>query len=200
MGRDVRPDLTDFKENHNDCSNYHRSDRSRHLDDRPCPLHRRLLCEAPHGEQGPRQVRHLSGTITVAEDGTSSVQAEIDVTSISTGNDQRDGHIRSADFFDAEKFPTATFVSTGVAPKGDDYVLTGDFTLKGVTKPVELELEFNGVNPGMGQGPVAGFEAKTVINRKDFGIDIEMPLEGGGVVVGDKVTITLEIEAGQPAA
>ncbi|MET9202390.1 YceI family protein [Gordonia sp. NPDC003585] len=142
----------------------------------------------------------FSGTITVAEDGTPSVQAEIDVTSISTGNDQRDGHIRSADFFDAEKFPTATFVSTGVAPKGDDYVLTGDFTLKGVTKPVELELEFNGVNPGMGQGPVAGFEAKTVINRKDFGIDIEMPLEGGGVVVGDKVTITLEIEAGQPAA
>lgn len=141
----------------------------------------------------------FSGTITVAEDGTPSVQAEIDVTSISTGNEQRDGHIKSADFFEAETYPKATFVSTGVAPKGDDYVLTGDFTLKGVTKPVELELEFNGVNPGMGQGPVAGFEAKTVINRKDFGIDIEMPLEGGGVVVGDKVTITLEIEAGQQA-
>lgn len=141
----------------------------------------------------------FSGTITVAEDGTPSVHAEIDVTSISTGNEQRDGHIKSGDFFDAEQFPKATFVSTAVAPKGDDYVLTGDFTLKGVTKPVELALEFNGVNPGMGHGPVAGFEATTVINRKDFGIDIEMPLEGGGVVVGDKVTITLEIEAGQPA-
>lgn len=141
----------------------------------------------------------FSGTITIAEDGTPSVQAEIDVTSITTGNDQRDGHIKSADFFDAEKFPKATFVSTGVAPKGDDYVLTGDFTLKGVTKSVELALEFNGTNPGMGHGAVAGFEASTVLNRKDFGIDIDMPLEGGGVVVGDKVTIILEIEANQPA-
>ncbi|MGC4935787.1 YceI family protein [Gordonia sp. DT30] len=141
----------------------------------------------------------FSGTITVAEDGTPSVQAEIDVTSISTGNEQRDGHIRSADFFDAETFPKATFTSTSVRPDGDDYVLTGDFTLHGVTKPVDLKLEFNGVNPGMGHCPVAGFEATTVLNRKDFGIDIDMPLEGGGVVVGDKVTITLEIEAGQGA-
>ncbi|MGV9669936.1 MULTISPECIES: YceI family protein [unclassified Gordonia (in: high G+C Gram-positive bacteria)] len=141
----------------------------------------------------------FSGTITVAEDGTPSVQAEIDVTSITTGNAQRDGHIKSADFFDAEKFPTATFVSTDVRPAGDDYKLVGDFTLKGVTKQVELDLEFNGQNPGMGHGAVAGFEANTVINRKDFGIDIEMPLEGGGVVVGDKITITLEIEAVQPS-
>ncbi|MFT4201298.1 YceI family protein [Gordonia sp. (in: high G+C Gram-positive bacteria)] len=141
----------------------------------------------------------FSGTITVAQDGTPSVSAEIDVNSINTGNDQRDGHIRSADFFDAEKYPKATFVSTAVRPDGDDYVLTGDFTLKGVTRPVDLALEFNGVNPGMGNGPVAGFEASTVINRKDFGIDIEMPLEGGGVVVGDKITITLEIEAGLQA-
>lgn len=145
------------------------------------------------------QFNDFSGVITVAEDGTPSVSAEISVASISTNNEQRDGHIRSADFFDAEQFPTATFVSTSVAPKGDDYVLTGDFTLKGVTKPVELALEFAGVNPGMGNGPVAGFEASTVINRKDFGIDIEMPLEGGGVVVGDKITITLEIEASQAA-
>lgn len=140
----------------------------------------------------------FNGVITIDEDGTPHVQAEIDVTSLTTGNPDRDAHIRSADFFDAEKFPKATFVSTSVEPNGDDYTLTGDFTLHGVTKPVSLALEFNGVNPGMGQGPVAGFEATTVLNRKDFGIDIEMPLEGGGVVVGDKVTITLEIEAGQP--
>ncbi|MDS1116027.1 YceI family protein [Gordonia westfalica] len=139
----------------------------------------------------------FSGTITVSEDGTPAVEAEIDVTSINTKNEQRDGHIKSADFFDAEQFPKATFVSTGVRQNGDDYVLDGDFTLKGVTKPVSLELEYNGTNPGMGQGTVAGFDAKTVINRKDFGIDIEMPLEGGGVVVGDKITITLEIEAVQ---
>lgn len=137
----------------------------------------------------------FSGTITVAEDGTHSVQAEIDVTTITTGNPQRDGHIKSADFFDADQFPKATFVSTSVRPDGDNFVLTGDFTLHGVTKSVDLALEFNGSNAGMGQGAVAGFEATTVINRKDFGIDIEMPLEGGGVVVGDKVTINLEIEA-----
>lgn len=137
----------------------------------------------------------FTGSVAIAEDGTPSVQAEIDVTSINTRNEQRDGHIRSADFFDAEKFPKATFVSTAVEPAGDDYKLIGDFTLKGVTKSVELKLEFNGVHAGMGQGEVAGFEATTVINRKDFGIDIEMPLETGGVVVGDKITIVLEIEA-----
>lgn len=137
----------------------------------------------------------FSGAITVADDGTPSVSATIDVNSIDTRNEQRDAHVRSADFFDAENHPTATFVSTGVRPDGDDYVVDGDFTLKGVTKPVSLKLEYNGVNPGMGQGPVAGFEASVVLNRKDFGIDIEMPLETGGTVVGDKVTITLEIEA-----
>ena len=86
----------------------------------------------------------FSGAITVAEDGTPSVSAEIDVTSLSTGNDQRDAHVKSADFFDAEKFPTATFRSTAVRANGDDYVVDGDFTLKGITKPVSLALEFNG--------------------------------------------------------
>lgn len=137
----------------------------------------------------------FAGAITIAEDGTPAVTAEIDVASVNTGNEQRDAHIKSADFFDVEKYPTATFRSTGVHAKGDDYVLDGEFTLKGVTKPISLTLEFNGTNPGMGHGAVAGFEASVVLNRKDFGIDIDMPLETGGAVVGDKVTITLEIEA-----
>ena len=137
----------------------------------------------------------FAGAITIAEDGSPAVTAEIDVASVNTGNEQRDAHIKSADFFDVEKYPTATFRSTGVHAKGDDYVLDGEFTLKGVTKPISLTLEFNGTNPGMGHGAVAGFEASVVLNRKDFGIDIDMPLETGGAVVGDKVTITLEIEA-----
>ncbi|MDI9950992.1 MULTISPECIES: YceI family protein [unclassified Rhodococcus (in: high G+C Gram-positive bacteria)] len=141
----------------------------------------------------------FTGAITVAEDGTAAVTAEIQVASIDTKNTDRDAHIKSADFFDAEQYPTATFTSTAVRPKGDDYVVEGEFTLHGVTRPVELALEFNGVNPGMGNGPVAGFEATTVLNRKDFGITIDMPLEGGGAVVGDKITITLEIEAGLQA-
>ncbi len=74
--------------------------------------------------------------------------------------------------------------------------MTGDFTLHGVTKSIDLALEFNGVNAGMGNGPVAGFEATTTINRRDFGLTIDMPLEGGGAVVGDKITLALEIEAG----
>lgn len=137
----------------------------------------------------------FSGAITVAEDGTPSVRAEIAVDSLNTHNEQRDGHLKSADYFDAANFPVATFTSTAVRADGDSYVLDGDFTLKGITRPVSLNLEFNGVNPGMGHGEVAGFEASVVLNRKDFGIDIDMPLETGGAVVGDKVTITLEIEA-----
>ncbi|MGB3486170.1 MAG: YceI family protein [Mycobacterium sp.] len=138
---------------------------------------------------------NFSGAITIAEDGTPSVAAEIDVASVYTGNEQREAHIKGADFFDVEKFPTATFRSTGVQAKGADYVLDGEFTLKGITKPISLALEFNGVNPGMGHGEVAGFEATVVLNRKDFGIEIDMPLETGGAVLGDKVTISLAIEA-----
>ncbi|MBX7455350.1 YceI family protein [Mycolicibacterium sp. 3033] len=137
----------------------------------------------------------FSGTITVDADGAASVRAEVAVDSVNTRNEQRDAHIKSADFFDVENHPVATFTSTAVRQSGDHYVLDGDFTLKGVTKPISLELEFNGVNPGMGHGEVAGFEASAVLNRRDFGIDIDMPLETGGAVVGDKVTITLEIEA-----
>ena len=137
----------------------------------------------------------FSGAIVVAEDGTPSVHAEIAVDSVNTGNDQRDAHVKSADFFDVEKYPVAKFTSSAVEPNGNNYVLRGELTLKGVTKPVALDLDFYGVNPGMGHGEVAGFEASVVLNRKDFGIDIDLPLETGGAVVGDKVTITLEIEA-----
>lgn len=137
----------------------------------------------------------FSGAITVAEDGTPSVTAEIAVDSVNTRNEQRDGHLKSADFFDTANHPTATFTSTGVRRNGDAYLVDGDFTLKGVTKPITLDVEFYGVNPGMGHGQVAGFEASVVLTRKDFGIDIDMPLETGGAVVGDKVTVTLEIEA-----
>jgi len=137
----------------------------------------------------------FSGAINVAEDGTPSVHAEIAVDSINTRNEQRDTHLKTADFFDVQAHPVATFTSTGVRADGDRYVLDGDFTLKGITRPISLDLEFNGVNPGMGQGEVAGFEASIVLNRKDFGVDIDMPLETGGAVVGEKVTITLDIEA-----
>ena len=137
----------------------------------------------------------FSGAVVVGEDGTPSVTAEIAIDSVDTRNEQRDAHLKAADFFDVEHYPTASFVSTAVRENGDSYLLDGDFTLKGITKPVTLDLEFNGTNPGMGHGEVAGFTASVMLNRKDFGIDIDMPLESGGAVVGDKVAITLEIEA-----
>ena len=137
----------------------------------------------------------FSGEITISDQGTPSVSAEIEVGSVSTGNDERDAHLKSAGFFDVEQYPTATFTSTGVREDRSGYVLDGDFTLKGITKPISLGLEFNGINPGMGRGTVAGFQASVVLNRKDFGIDINMPLETGGVVLGDNVTVNLDIEA-----
>lgn len=151
---------------------------------------RHLMVGKVHG-----RFDQFSGAITIAEDGTPSVTAEVDVNSIDTGNEQRDAHVKAADFFDVAQFPTATFVSTAVRADGDEYVLEGDFTLKGVTKPAAMTLAFNGVNPGMGRGEVAGFEASVVLSRKDFGVGGELPLDGGGTMVGDKVTISLALEA-----
>ncbi len=138
----------------------------------------------------------FAGEVVLADNPLdSSVTATIQLASIDTNNDQRDAHIRSADFFDVEKYPAMTFRSTGVRQGGDGYLVDGDLTLKGVTKGVTLELELNGFNPDPWGGQRVGFTATTQINRNDFGVDIQLPIETGGVVVGDKVTVTLEIEA-----
>jgi polyisoprenoid-binding protein YceI len=138
----------------------------------------------------------FSGEIVTGEDLTgSSVTATIDATSIDTNNEQRDGHIRSADFFDVENHPQWTFRTTGVRVDGEDLALDGELTIKGVTRPVSLALEVNGFGPDAWGGTRAGFSASTTIDRNDFGVDIKMPLDGGGVVVSDKVQIALEIEA-----
>jgi polyisoprenoid-binding protein YceI len=137
----------------------------------------------------------FSGTIVTGEEITgSTVTASIDATSIDTNNEQRDGHVRSADFFDVENHPTWTFTSTGVRNDGGDLVLDGDLTIKGVTRPVSLELEVGGFGPDAYGGTRVGFSASGTINRNDYGVDIAMPLDGGGVVVSDKVQIALEIE------
>ena len=138
----------------------------------------------------------FSGEIVTGENLTdSSVTATIDATSIDTNNEQRDGHIRSADFFDVENHPEWTFRSTALRVDGEDFALDGELTIKGVTKPVTLALEINGFGPDAWGGTRAGFSASTTIDRNDFGVDIKMPLDGGGVVVSDKVQIHLEIEA-----
>ncbi|HZP30080.1 MAG TPA: YceI family protein [Acidimicrobiia bacterium] len=134
--------------------------------------------------------------VTAPDPLQSSVSATVDLSSIDTGNADRDAHIRSADFFDVDAHPTLTFRSTGIRRDGDGFAVDGELTIHGVTRPVTLALEVNGFQHASPFGDVrAGFSATTEINRKDYGISLDMPLEGGGVVVGDRVQIALEIEA-----
>ncbi|MBV8845718.1 MAG: YceI family protein [Bryobacterales bacterium] len=123
------------------------------------------------------------------------INAAVDVASISTREPDRDNHLKSPDFFDVEKYPEITFNSTQVQTDGDGYKVTGDLTIHGVTKPITLEVE--SVSPEM-KDPWGllrrGLTATAHINRKDFGMVFNMPLDGGGWVVGDKVDITLDVE------
>jgi polyisoprenoid-binding protein YceI len=119
----------------------------------------------------------------------------IDPASVDTGNEQRDADLRSARFFDVQNHPVWTFRSAGVRTDGDGFLVDGELTIKGVTRPVPLALEVNGIGPDTSGGTPAGFTASTTIDRNDFGVDIKLPLDGDGVVVADKVQITLEIEA-----
>ena len=133
--------------------------------------------------------------VTGADPLDSSVTADIALDSIVTGQEQRDAHIRSADFFDVENHPTMTYHSAGLRAHGDGYVVDGELTLRGVTKDVPLALELNGFGPDPYGGTRAGFTATAEISRSDFGVSYNAAIEGGGVVVSDKVTIQLEIEA-----
>ncbi len=139
----------------------------------------------------------FEGTIVTGPDPlSSSVTASVDLSSVNTGQEQRDAHIRSADFFEVEKHPFMTFASTGVSPDGDRFLLVGDLTLKGVTKSVTFKLDVNGFGPDAYGGTRVGFSATTEISRGDFGVNFNGPIPGvpGGVAVSDKVTINLEIE------
>jgi polyisoprenoid-binding protein YceI len=138
----------------------------------------------------------FDGAITIAEDPLDSkVEATIDASSLVTGDEGRDQHLRSSDFLEVDKHQQLKFVSRSVRAAGSDYEVEGDLTIKGVTRPVTLALEWNGVSADPWGGQRAGFSASTEINRSDFGVTFNMPLEGGGVVVGEKIKITLEIEA-----
>lgn len=140
----------------------------------------------------------VTGTITLDnEDVTNStVEVEINAASVDTHDAKRDEHLKAADFFDVETYPTLTFRSTSVeAAGGSDLRVAGDLTIRGVTRPVVLDAEFNGqgTNP-WGQG-VLSYSATTKINRKEFGLNWNAALESGGVLVGDEVKIAIEIEA-----
>jgi polyisoprenoid-binding protein YceI len=138
----------------------------------------------------------FSGALTIDSDPfQSKVEATVDIASVTTGDETRDGHLKSADFFDYEKNPNMTLVSTGIEKNGSDYVLHSDLTINGITKAVDFELEFNGVSADPWGGTRAGFSAEAEVNRKDWGLEWNVALETGGLLVSEKVKIQLEIEA-----
>ena len=141
--------------------------------------------------------RAVEGQIVVADEfANSSATATMKVDSVDTGNGDRDGHLKSADFFDAENTPEITFVSTGIKDvKGDEFTLVGDLTIKGITKPVELEAEFNGAATDPFGNARIGFSAETEVEREDWGLTWNAALETGGVLVSKKIKLVLDISA-----
>ena len=164
--------------------------------------------DASHSSVG-FSVRHLmvaktkgrfadfAGAITIDEDPLkSSVEVTIQAASIATADEQRDGHLRSADFLDVEQHPTLSFKSTSVTHKGSSsFAVEGDLTVRGVTRPVTLDLDYEGTVTDPWGGQRAVFSAKTKLNREDFGLTWNQALETGGVLVGKDVSIDLEVEA-----
>lgn len=137
----------------------------------------------------------VSGTVTVPEDVTAStVSVEIDPASVDTRDETRDGHLRSPDFFDVEQFPTITYASTGLARDGDGWALDGELTVKGVTRPVRLAVEFLGAARDPWGGSRLGFTASGELDREEWGLNWNQALETGGVLVGKKVTLEIEAE------
>jgi polyisoprenoid-binding protein YceI len=164
------------------------------------PTHSRLGFVARHAMVTKVRGSFNTFDATVEVDGddlaASKVSVTIDVNSIDTRNEQRDGHLRSNDFLDIATYPEITFVSTEVTPVDDDVIrVTGDLTIKGVAKPVSIDFTYEGsaVDPFGNQR--VGFEGSVVINRKDWGITWNAALETGGVLVSDKVTLEFEISA-----
>jgi len=127
-----------------------------------------------------------------------SVSATINVASVDTRQERRDADLRSARFFNVDSFPTMTFVSRSVAQRGDSLIITGDLTMRGVTKTVVLTGAVLGVMPG--ERPRAGFEVSTTLNRLDYGVMYNRAVEGGGMMLGDDVAISINVEALRQAA
>lgn len=123
------------------------------------------------------------------------IDFKIDTASITTNNTDRDNHLRSADFFDAEQYPHITFKANEIVQKDDEYELNGDLTIKGVTRPATFEVEYGGKGTNPWGVEVVAFNAEGKINRKDFGLTWNQSLETGGVLVGEDIKISLELQA-----
>jgi polyisoprenoid-binding protein YceI len=135
----------------------------------------------------------FEGTIVTGEN--SSATATVDLTTINTRDETRDGHLRSKDFFDVEKTGPMTFTSTSVEKGGNGLLVTGDLTIKGVTKPLTLDVEYLGQDTDPWGGTRIGFEASAEISRREYGVDFNIPMDGGRFLIGDKVSIVVSIQA-----
>jgi len=178
------------------------------VDGEELPAAGNYALDASHSQVG-FAVRHLmvsktrgrfsdfAGTVEIGENPlASSVSVTVQTASVDTRDEQRDGHLRSGDFFDVEAWPTMTYQSRSVREVGKDrYIVDGDLTIKGVTQPVPLELTFEGGATDPWGGVRIGFSAKAELDREAFGLTWNQALETGGVVVGKKVTIEIEAEA-----
>ncbi|HEV2779217.1 MAG TPA: YceI family protein [Actinophytocola sp.] len=137
----------------------------------------------------------VEGHIHTAENPLdSTVEVSVDLNSVNTNNETRDNHLRSADFFEVEKYPRMTFRSTGIRPDGDAFVLDGELTIKDVTRPVSLNFELSGFGKDPWGGTRLGLEAKGEINRKDFNVNFE-GVQDGIAVVADKIELVIDVEA-----
>jgi polyisoprenoid-binding protein YceI len=161
------------------------------------PAHTRIGFVARHAMVTKvRSFTEIEGKVHLDEQnpGASSAQIVIKVHSIDTGNADRDGHLRGNDFFSMDEFPEIAFTSTTAEKVGaEDFTLTGDLTVKGVTNPVTIDFEYQGSAKDPYGNLRVGFEGKAMINRKDFGVSFNAPLETGGVLVGDKITLELDV-------
>jgi len=163
------------------------------------PTHSRLGFEARHAviTKVRGHFADFTGTIVVdpADVSASSASVAAQITSIDTGNADRDGHLRSADFFDIEKNPELTFTATKFSGSGDDYVVSGDLTINGVTKNIDLAVELTGTATDPFGNVRAGFEGTSELSRKDFGLVWNVALETGGLLVSDNIKLQLDISA-----
>jgi len=163
------------------------------------PAHTRIGFSAKHAMVAT--VRGSFGVFdgTLVLDGetpaNSTAQVSIDSASVDTGNADRDAHVRSGDFLDVEAFPKLSFVSTEVRIDGEDFELVGDLTVKDVTRSVTIKVETEGIVADPWGNTRAGFSGETTISRKDFGLTWNVALEAGGILVGDKIKITLDVSA-----
>ena len=164
------------------------------------PTHTRLGFVARHAmvTKVRGSFTDFAGSLTLdgAHPGASSATVTVQMASVESGTADRDAHLTSADFFDVETYPTMSFASTAVKQTdGDEFVLLGDLTIKDVTRPVEIEVELDGIVTDPFGNTRAGFEGEAEISRKDFGLTWNVPLDAGGVLVSDKIKIQLDVSA-----